>query len=115
LPSVRRQDAGLERPAADAEPPIACTLRPEVMAGRMDDWDRLLGFVTGRSVIDRGLRLDLADGAPIDEVVRLAAAEQECCAFLSFSLTIDGRGAGLEVGGPDDALLIVHALFGAPA
>ena len=33
---------------------------------------------------------------------------------LWFVLTLDARGVGLEVRAPDDALPIVHALFGAP-
>jgi hypothetical protein len=102
-------------PATDATPPIACALQPGSMAGRMDDWDRLVGFVTARWATDSGVRLEFAPQAPIDEVARLAAAEQDCCSFLSFSLTVDGRGVALEVRAPDYALPIVHALFGTPA
>jgi MerR family copper efflux transcriptional regulator len=81
----------------------------------LEDWNRLLGFVTARSAIDGGVRLELDAGAPIDEVARLTVAEQECCRFLSFSLTVDGRGLGLEVRAPDDALPVVHGLFGVAA
>jgi MerR family copper efflux transcriptional regulator len=103
------------KPKADTEPPVACTLQPDSLAGRIEDWHRLLGFVAGRSRTDGGVRLELASHAPVDDVARLAIAEQECCAFFSFSLTVDGRGVGLEVRAPDDALPIVHALFGSPA
>ena len=95
-----------------SEPAIACTLDVESMAGRLEDWNRLLGFVTARSAIDGGVRLELDAGAPLDEVARLTVAEQECCRFFSFSLTVDGRGFGLEVRAPDDALPVVHGLFG---
>ena len=103
------------KPVTDASPPIACTLQPDSMVGRMGDWQRLLGFVTARSTTEGGVRLELAAQVPIDEVARLAAAEQECCSFLSFSLTIDPRGVALEVLAPPDALPIVHTLFGSPA
>jgi MerR family copper efflux transcriptional regulator len=105
---------GTKPPGAD-ETAIACTLPAESMPGRMEDWHRLLGSVTGRSALAGGVRVELTPGAPIDEVARLTAAEQECCQFFAFALTIDRRGVGLEIRAPDDALAIVHALFGAPA
>lgn len=103
------------KPGAVGETAIACTLAAESMPGRLEDWHRLLGFVTARWGIDGGVRLALDAGAPVDEVARLAIAEQDCCGFFSFALTIDGRGVALEVRAPDDALPIVHAVFGAPA
>ena len=36
--------------------------------------------------------------------MRLVAAEQDCCQFLRFAITVDTRGVGLEVRGPADAL-----------
>ena len=103
------------KPAAVAEVPIACTLPADAMPGRMDDWDRLLDHVCGRSAVDGGVRLDLRTGVAIDELVRLAAAEQECCRFFSFAITVDERGVGLEVRAAGDGLAVVHALFGVPA
>jgi hypothetical protein len=49
----------------------------------------------------------------VDDVAHLATAEQSCCRFFAFAVTIDQRGFGLEVRAPDDALPIVQALFGA--
>ena len=50
---------------------------------------------------------------PLDELMRLTAAEQDCCQFLTFAITVDTRGIGLEVTAPADALPIVQSLFGA--
>lgn len=47
------------------------------------------------------------------EVLRLAAAEHQCCAFFSFAVTIDERGTALEVSAPADAAAMVEAVFGA--
>jgi len=47
--------------------------------------------------------------------MRLAAAEQDCCQFFTFAITIDSRGVALEVRAPDDALPVLHTLFGRPA
>jgi hypothetical protein len=43
------------------------------------------------------------------------AAEQSCCSFFSFALTVDDRGVALEVRAPQDAAELVTAVFGAPA
>ena len=57
--------------------------------------------------------VELDPTTPLDELTRLVAAEQNCCQFLRFAITVDTRGVALEVRGPDDALSIIEALFGA--
>jgi hypothetical protein len=99
---------------AGQEPAIACSLNAEAMPARLDDWERVLGFVTARSPLTDGLRLDLDASVPIAEVVGLVAAEHDC-RFFAFAVTIDDRGFGLEVCAPPDALPIVLTLFGAPS
>ena len=84
------------------------------MPGRLEDWQRIRSFVVARTAIDGGIRLELDERAPFDELTRLMKAEQECCTFFAFALTIDGRGVALEVRAPGDALPVVYALFGAP-
>ncbi len=104
-----------DTPPQPADPsPIACTLPDDAMPGRIEDWAGLLRFVTTRSSVDGGIRLELDPGVPVAELAQLAHTEQLCCRFFSFALTVDARGVGLEVRAPDDALPIVHALFGPP-
>ncbi|MCB0965931.1 MAG: MerR family transcriptional regulator [Ilumatobacter sp.] len=97
---------------AGDEVPIACTLSADLIPDRLDDWSHLLDD-SPRLAIDGGVRVELDDHTDIAEVARLAAAEQSCCRFFSFRLTIDERGAALEVTAPPDALDIVHTAFGA--
>ncbi|WP_051063069.1 MerR family transcriptional regulator [Ilumatobacter nonamiensis] len=99
--------------AAAGDVPIACTLASDQIPDRLDDWGSLLHGAT-RLPIDGGVRVELDEHIEVSEVARLAAAEQGCCRFFSFRLTIDERGAGLEITAPPDALDIVHAAFGAP-
>lgn len=94
--------------------PIACTLGAQSMRGRLDEWQRLLAHVEQRELIDGGLRATFGPATPLDELMRLAAAEQDCCQFLTFAITIDSRGVALEVRAPDDGLPVLHALFGSP-
>ena len=49
----------------------------------------------------------------MEDLVRLARAEQGCCGFLAFTITIDHRGIALEVRAPAGAEDVVIAMFGA--
>lgn len=101
-------------PGHRADPAIACTLSPGEMPDRMGDWQAVLAQVTDRErTPDGGLRLSLDARVPLDELARLAAAEQGCCAFFAFAITIDHRGIALEVRAPEAAEDIVTAVFGA--
>ena len=95
--------------------PIACTLGSDSLKGRIEDWQHLLRHVGRREPIDHGVRAVFKTSAPLDELMRLTAAEQDCCQFLNFAITVDTRGIGLEVTAPAGALPIVQSLFGTPA
>ncbi len=94
--------------------PIACTLDSQSMRGRRDEWQDLLEHVEHREPIDDGLRATFAPATPLGELMRLAAAEQDCCQFFNFAITIDSRGIALEIRVAHDALPVLHSLFGNP-
>ena len=99
---------GNERPVE-----IACTLESGAMPERLADWQRVLSLVRARTQTPDGrLRVEFDPGIDVGELARLVAAEQQCCAFFSFALTVDRRGIALEVDAPEDAAEIVSALFG---
>jgi hypothetical protein len=83
------------------------------MEDRVADWHSLLDHVVRREPVDGGIRCVFDASVPTDELVRLAAAEQDCCRFFRFAITVDERGIALEVRAPDDAREIVESLFGA--
>jgi hypothetical protein len=102
--------------SAQPDPPIACTLEPEDMPSRLADWQIVLDRAGARTTTDDGaLRIELDDSLDVGELGRLVAAEQRCCAFFSFAITVDTRGIGLEVRAPDGATDLVTSLFGQPA
>jgi DNA-binding transcriptional MerR regulator len=92
--------------------PIACTLGSDAMQRRVEEWEQLLDHVVEREPVDGGLRATFGTDAPIGELIRLVAAEQTCCQFFTFAITVDSRGIALEVRGPGDALPLVDSLFG---
>jgi DNA-binding transcriptional MerR regulator len=96
--------------------PIACALEPGALGGRLAEWRTVLDQVRSRvSTADGGLRLGFDAAADIGRLASLVAAEQRCCAFFSFALTVDHRGLALEVRAPQDAAGIVDELFGRAA
>jgi hypothetical protein len=108
-------DAGLSvrrgRPVIGATP-VACSLGPSEIPGRLEDWQRVLSFVIGREAIEGGLRVLLDSAVDVGDVARLMQAEQACCEFFAFALTVDNRGIGVDVRAPEAAQEIVSALFG---
>lgn len=103
------------KPAIAGEPAIACTLSAGSMKGRIADWQSLLAHVERREPIDGGVRAVFAASVPTQELIGLVAAEQDCCQFFQFAVTVDTRGIALEVRAPVDAQSIVESMFGAPA
>ena len=91
---------------------IACTLEAGAMPDRLADWARVLEHATARVAIDGGLRIGLAPTVDLAEVGRLIGAEQQCCAFFRFALTVDANGIVLDVRAPALAADIVTDLFG---
>jgi DNA-binding transcriptional MerR regulator len=111
----------IAKPSATAEVPIACTLDRAAGERQLAEWQSLLkepGLnrgVRSRAPINGGVRLEFGNEVDLTELTRLAAAEQGCCQFFSFAITVDHRGIGLEVRAPRDAEDVVAALFGVPA
>ena len=92
-------------------PPVACTLDASELPGRLQEWRDLVGHVVGRTPIDGGVRLELETATPLDQLAMLIRAEQGCCSFFAFALTVDQRGIALEVRAPDEGRAMVDALF----
>ena len=107
---------GRKPDSASESLPIACTLPPEAMPDRLAEFRRVTRVISDRVSLDRGVRLEFgADAVDVAELAALVRAEQECCAFWEFAITIDVRGVGLEVRGPDGSADLIDALFGVAA
>jgi MerR family copper efflux transcriptional regulator len=106
---------GRKPAAVPMEIPIACTLEPGAMPNRVAEWSSVLDSASHRSAIDGGLRIDLRADVDLGALGRLIGAEQHCCAFLRFTLTVDADGIALEVRGPELTADIIADLFGAAA
>lgn len=114
----RRRFVPLTRsPAAAAdEPVIACSLGAGAVPDRISEWQALAARATNREPITGGVALVFpASPGLVTDAARLAAAEQDCCTFFTFTLQLTTGQVRLEIQAPEDASEIVAAMFGATA
>ena len=100
------------RADSTAPVPIACSLSGTDMAARVDDWNSVLSQVARRVPLPGGTRLELSDRTQLPALAELVEAEQTCCPFFSFAITIDQRGLALEVTAPTDGQDLLATVFG---
>jgi MerR family transcriptional regulator, copper efflux regulator len=103
------------KPAGSTNPPIACTLSADETPARVAAWQTALAPVLDRQPLEGGVRLVFPGDVPLTSLVELVAAEQACCMFFRFAITVDTRGVALEVTAPPEAVELVHSLFGVPS
>lgn len=71
------------------EAPIACTLDPAAIGDRVQEWRTLVARATARmTAADGTARLEFGRDIDVAALAALAAAEQTCCRFFSFTLRI---------------------------
>jgi hypothetical protein len=88
-------------------------LSADQLADRSTEWSRLLERILDRQPTAAGMRLRLPDtpdvaAAAADLVVR----EVQCCAFFTFTLSVDASGVWLEVTTPPDGRKLLDDLLG---
>jgi DNA-binding transcriptional MerR regulator len=98
-------------PAVDV-PPIACTLGPDEAEGRVAEWNAVVARATDRTATAGGMRLRFPRTVDVAELARLAAAEQGCCRFFTFSITVADDAVVLDIAAPADAMPILDELVG---
>jgi len=90
--------------------PVACTLEPTLQPGRLQQWRQLVARAVHRVEIPAGMRLDFRKN-DLAAITELVAAEQDCCAFFSFRITVDARGVSLETTAPAEAAEAIRVLL----
>jgi MerR family transcriptional regulator, copper efflux regulator len=104
-------DCGCVTDISAAPEPVTCTLDGDEMPERLREWRDLVSHVVHRAAIDGGTRLDLDATMPLDRLALLVEAEQRCCSFFAFAITVDSRGVALEVRAPPEGLALVDTLL----
>jgi hypothetical protein len=85
--------------------PIACTLSADDRESRRGEWVAMIGRATSRHehqlTFPRAVAVELAD---------LIAREVDCCAFFTFTMTVNHNDVVLDVTAPPEAEELVTAL-----
>jgi hypothetical protein len=98
--------------ASEPSPPIACTLSTEERPDRVNAWTDVLARATEQESTATGIRLRFdPDSQLVSTIADLAVREAECCAFFTFTITVDSGGAWLAVDAPTEARPVLDALF----
>ena len=92
--------------------PIACTLSADRVDGRVGEWRALVALAEQRERTTEGVRLTLPRSANLQFVVGLLEAEQRCCRFFTFTLTITNVCVVVEISVPADARSILDEIVG---
>jgi hypothetical protein len=93
--------------------PIACTLTAEEAPDRVAEWRDALSVAKSRERTASGYRLRFAkDPAFAGRLADLAAREVECCAFFTFTVTLDSSGLVFDVIAPPETHEMIGELFG---
>lgn len=92
---------------------FACTLSSNQAKDQLARWEAMEARAATHDVIDGGTRLTFGRDIDLDALTELVVAEQNCCQFLTFTLTISSEVVALDITGPADARLIIDALVGA--
>jgi len=98
--------------ASVSESEIACSLHPDLVGGRIDDWNRVLAKAKSRESISTGLRVGFDRNIDLVELAELIDAEQSCCSFFTFGIGVTADRVWLDVTGPEDAQTVITTVFG---
>jgi hypothetical protein len=93
--------------------PIACTLAPDGVADRMEEWRTFLSTMVTKveQVTNQATLTLLRDGETLVVATDLAEREKACCPFFQFSIEVDAFWARLLVGVPLGAEGILTGLL----
>ena len=101
-----------DRTSERGGPAIVCTLEGDAAPARREAWQRMLERAESRTTApDGSLRAVFGSAVDLVEIARLVAAEQRCCTFFCFDISVDAHGLVLEVRVPAGGLDIATALF----
>ena len=93
----------IDRSRPDSDAPVVCTLEAEATPARLREWEALFAHVEERRATPDGIELRFPrDPDVLAALAAVAAKEVACCAFFTFTLTLDTRAAWLAVAAPPD-------------
>ncbi len=90
---------------------IPCELSEPDLDERGSEWRALRPWVRGRVRTEEGFRLTF-DAAARERIEQLAVAEQSCCGWATWSVSVRDDHVVLDVSGPQAPVDALAAAFG---
>jgi hypothetical protein len=93
--------------------PVACTLTPADLAAQATRWRQLAAqALTERTETSYGLRLTFRTQPSVaDELRRLAAVENQCCSWATWTVETGAQQTILDVRSTGDGIPTLHTMF----
>ena len=94
-------------------PPVACALTPADLAAQATRWRQLAAqAMTERTETGYGLRLTFRTQPSVaDELRRLAAVENRCCPWATWTVETGAQQTVLDVRSTGDGITTLHTMF----
>jgi MerR family copper efflux transcriptional regulator len=93
--------------------PVACALTPADLAAQATRWRQLAAqAMTERTETGYGLRITFRRGPGVaDELARLAAVENQCCPWATWTVETGTQRTVLDVRSTGDGITTLHTMF----
>jgi hypothetical protein len=90
----------------------SCTLDAPQLRARLAAWRDLRNRARAVESVSDGVRLVLPAEEPIADMIDLVVSESECCAFYTFTVSVEGPERRLEISAGPGGGRAVQALLG---
>jgi hypothetical protein len=90
----------------------SCTLDAPQLRARLSAWRDLRNRARAVESVPDGVLLVLPAEEPVADMIDLVVSESECCAFYTFTLSVEGPERRLEISAGPGGGPVVHALLG---
>lgn len=92
--------------------PVVCTLADDDRPGRAAEWRAAVAAARDREETPGGVRLRYERSVDAGALAALAAAENECCRWMTFTIAIRPEEVTLEVAGAPASRDAIRSMFG---
>jgi hypothetical protein len=90
----------------------SCTLDAPQLRARLGAWRDLRNRARAVESVSDGVRLILPADEPMTDMIDLVVSESECCAFYTFTVSVEGPERRLEISAGPGGGPAVQALLG---
>jgi MerR family copper efflux transcriptional regulator len=90
----------------------SCTLDAPQLRARLGAWRDLRNRARAVESVSDGVRLILPADEPMADMIDLVVSESECCAFYTFTVSVEGPERRLEISAGPGGGPAVQALLG---